>query len=62
MSEVNNDSDVYINWDLVKVPTEIKVDGTTYPINNYNIKVVKEYWDTYDRTVLNKLTTISLAI
>lgn len=51
-----------INHTYVKVPIRITVDGVTYPRHQRNIEIVKEYWETGDESVLDKLTEASLLI
>jgi len=52
--------DIQISEVLVRTPNVIQVDGVIYPRNQYNVNVVRKYWDTGDEAVLDKLTTVSL--
>ena len=52
--------DIQISDVLVRTPNVIQVDGVIYPRNQYNVNVVREYWETDDEAVLDKLTTVSL--
>jgi hypothetical protein len=47
-----------INHILIKQPIRISVDGVDYPITRLNIDVVREYWETDDEAVLDKLSEI----
>lgn len=49
-----------INHTRIKVPVRITVDGKNYPITQWNIKVVQEYWETDDEAVLDKLKDFAL--
>lgn len=49
-----------INHTFVKTPVRITVDGTTYPLTKRNIDVVREYWETDDESVLEKLSEVVL--
>jgi hypothetical protein len=51
-----------INHTFVKIPVRITVDGVTYPRNQHNINVVKEYWETGDEAVLDKLVDFSIVL
>jgi hypothetical protein len=49
-----------IDYTHIKTPVQISVDGKEYPIHQWNIKVVNEYWDSGDESVLDKLKDFSL--
>lgn len=51
---------VNITYVLVKMPDHIEVDGVTYPRTQRNVDVVREYWETNDDSVLDRLSNIVL--
>lgn len=52
--------DIDINHTYVKTPVRITVGGKTYPNTKWNHDVVREYWDTLDPKVLDKLKDFAL--
>jgi hypothetical protein len=44
------------------MPVRITVDGVTYPLNGRNIEIVKQYWETGDESVLDKLVNFSFSL
>jgi hypothetical protein len=55
-------NDIDINHTFVKTPVRITVGGKKYPITQFNIDVVREYWDTHDPKVLDKLNDFVLVV
>lgn len=51
-----------INHTFVKTPVRITIDGKNYPITGWNVKVINEYWETGDETVLDKLKDFALEL
>lgn len=49
-----------INYTMIKTPVRITIDGKNYPIHQWNIDIVKKYWDTKDESVLKDLKDFSL--
>jgi hypothetical protein len=52
--------DIDIGHTFVKIPVRITVGGKKYPITQFNIDIVREYWDTKDPKVLDKLNDFVL--
>ena len=52
--------DVKIKYITIKVPEEIKVDGKIYPNHQQNWNVIKEYEETKDDAILDRLIDVSL--
>lgn len=52
--------EIDIKATFIDIPIHITIDGKNYPITNWNIKVVQEYWNTNDETVLDKLKDFAL--
>lgn len=52
--------DIKISDVMVRTPNVIQVDGIIYPRTVHNVKVVREYWETNDERVLDKLSEIVL--
>lgn len=52
--------EVNIEYVDVKAVSRIEVDGKNYPIHGRNLDVVREYRDTGDESVLDKLVDFSL--
>lgn len=52
--------DIQIEYTTITIPKTITVDGTTYPNTEWNFKVVAEYNNTNDETVLDKLKDFAL--
>lgn len=51
---------VNISYIIVKMPDKIEVDGVLYPRTQWNVNVVREYWDTGDEKILDKLSNVVL--
>lgn len=45
---------------LVRTPTKIVVDGVNYPITHWNIRVVKDYWNSGQQGRLNRLKNFAM--
>ena len=54
--------DIHIDHTFIKTPYRIVIDGINYPIHKWNIRVIEEYWETDDESVLDKLKDFSLDI
>lgn len=51
---------VEIKYKTITIPDEIKIDGKIYPNHQQNWKVIKEYEETKDESVLDRLIDVSL--
>ncbi len=49
-----------IDHTLIKMPVRITIDDEDYPLTQWNVSVVREYWETNDESVLEKLKDLTL--
>ena len=49
-----------IDHTLIKMPVRITIDDEDYPLTQWNVSVVREYWETNDESVLEKLKDFTL--
>jgi len=49
-----------IKYRTIKVPKEIKIDDKIYPTTKHNYNIVKNYEETKDKSVLDKLSEVVL--
>lgn len=60
MNPTNQSKPIHIEKTTISVPTKIEVDGVDYPITQYNIDIVRQYWVSGDEKILEKLSNVSL--
>lgn len=51
---------IQISEVMVRMPNVIQVDGIIYPRTSMNIKIVKEYWETGEESILDRLSKVVL--
>ena len=52
--------DIQISEVMVRMPNVIQVDGVIYPRTQFNVNIVRQYWETNDESVLDKLSEVQL--
>jgi len=53
---------IEIDWVTIRTAKTIKVDGKVYPRNQHNLNVAKEYDETLNELVLDKLVDFCLEL
>lgn len=55
-------NEIDIKYRTIEIPSKITYKGEDLPINKWNIGVVNEYKRTGDKSVLERLTSITLEL